>query len=82
VAPRKRRSKRFNNFAQDANFNRGAYRSIEDTWAKAVRSGNRVFVQIVPHYHGTSMRPYLLTVRWTIDGKSFERDLPNEKQGK
>jgi hypothetical protein len=72
----------FNHFAQDANFNRGVYRSIEDTWAKAVRSGKQVFVEIVPHYHGTSMRPYLLMVRWTIDGDRFSRDLPNEKQGK
>jgi hypothetical protein len=72
----------FNHFAQDANFNRGAYRALEDEWAKAVRSGKRVFVDIVPHYRGTSMRPYLLTVRWTIEGATFKRDLPNEKQGK
>ena len=71
----------FNHFAQDANFNRGAYRALEDKWARAVRSGKRVFVDIVPHYHGTSMRPYKLVVRWNIGGDDFFREFPNEKQG-
>jgi hypothetical protein len=70
----------FNHFAQDANFNRGAYRALEDKWAGAVRSGKRVFVDIVPHYRGTSMRPNKLIVRWVIDGEEFIREFPNEKQ--
>jgi hypothetical protein len=72
----------FNHFAQDANFNRGAYRALEDKWAKAVRSGKRVFVDIVPHYRGTSMRPYLLWVTWTIDGRRARQRFTNEKGGK
>jgi hypothetical protein len=72
----------FNHFAQDANFNRGAYRTIEDEWAKAVRAGKRVFVDIVPHYRGTSMRPYKLDVVWFVDGDRFFRAFPNERQGK
>lgn len=71
----------FNHFAQDANFNRGAYRAIEAKWAKAIRSGKRVFVDIVPHYHGASMRPYGVTVTWIIDGQKRVREFTNEKQG-
>jgi hypothetical protein len=70
----------FNHFAQDANFNRGAYRAVEDKWAKAIRSGERVFVDIVQHYRGTSMRPYGLTVSWFIDGREWSLEFPNEKQ--
>jgi hypothetical protein len=72
----------FNHFAQDANFNRGAYRVLEDRWAKAVRSGSRVFVDIIPHYRGTSMRPYKLVVTWNIGGTGQIQDFPNEKQSK
>jgi hypothetical protein len=72
----------FNHFAQDANFNQGAYRTLEDQWAGAVRSGKRVFVDIVPHYRGTSMRPYKLIVTWIVDGKESLREFGNEKQGR
>ncbi|MBA3667280.1 MAG: DNA/RNA non-specific endonuclease [Sphingomonas sp.] len=72
----------FNHFAQDANFNRGAYRSLENQWAQATRSGKRVFVDITPDYRGTSMRPYKLTVRSIVDGKEFIRGFPNEKFGR
>ena len=72
----------FDHFAQDANFNRGAYRVLEDKWAKAVRSGNRVFVDIIPHYRGSSMRPFKLDVVWVIDGNRLFRSFANEKQGK
>src|SRR3546814_19055716 len=44
----------FNHFAQDANFNRGTYRAMEDAWAASVRAGHRVMVDIVPHYDGLS----------------------------
>lgn len=72
----------FNHFAQDANFNRGAYLALENQWAKSIRSGRRVFVDIVPHYRGTSMRPYRLVVTSIIDGKKRVADSPNEKQGR
>lgn len=68
----------FNHFAQDANFNRGAYRAMEDGWAKALRDGQKVFVVIEPHYKGTSRRPYQIAVTWSIDGKEKNRNFPNE----
>ena len=70
----------FNHFAQDANFNRGAYRGLEERWARAVHSGRRVFVDIVPHYRGTSMRPYKLTIYWDDGGQEYFHQFPNERQ--
>lgn len=71
----------FNHFAQDANFNRGAYRGLEEQWAKDVRARKRVFVEIVPLYRETSMRPYRLRVIYFIDGKRTIRSFPNERTG-
>lgn len=69
----------FNHFAQDANFNRGAYRVLEEQWAAEVRAGDRVFVDIVPLYQGTSMRPYKLIVYWVVDERTYRREFPNER---
>lgn len=71
----------FNHFAQDASFNRGAYRALEDGWAREVRAGRRVFVDIVPHYRGASARPYKLTVTWQMDGRRQTREFRNERKG-
>jgi LysM repeat protein len=72
----------FNHFAQDKNFNRGAYRAMEDGWSKELRAGKKVTVKIVPLYEGTSKRPYHLTVTWYVDGKQQVQDFPNEAKGK
>lgn len=72
----------FNHFAQDAKFNRGAYRVLEDGWARDVRAGKRVFVEIAPFYRGTSRRPYRLNIKWYVDGKPFQKKLANEGRGK
>ncbi|WP_037487873.1 LysM peptidoglycan-binding domain-containing protein [Sphingobium indicum] len=70
-----------NHFAQDRNFNRGAYRAMEDGWAKELRVGKKVIVDIVPHYEGISKRPYSLTVTWYVDGKKRVREFANETKG-
>lgn len=59
----------FNHFAQDANFNRGGYRQLEDEWARDKRAGRAVTVKIVPQFSGTSVRPSTINVWWTVDGK-------------
>ncbi|MGI4879005.1 MAG: DNA/RNA non-specific endonuclease [Janthinobacterium lividum] len=71
----------FNHFAQDANFNTGPYRVMEDKWAKAVRNGSEVTVTITPSYAGTSTRPSELTV-YTLHARFNERHFHNEHQGK
>jgi hypothetical protein len=69
----------FNHFAQDANFNRGVYRQIEKEWADDIKAGKRVFVDIIPHYDGSSIRPDRLTIRWKVGDQGFERNLPNHR---
>lgn len=72
----------FNHFAQDANFNRGTYRAMEDAWAASVRAGHRVTVDIVPHYDGLSLRPDRVKVTWFVDGERHLRNFGNESGGK
>ncbi len=72
----------FNHFAQDANFNRGAYRVLEERWARAKRQGQIVTVRIVPEYGGTSVRPTAIKVWFVIDGHPSYRHFPNERTEK
>jgi len=58
----------FNHFAQNGNFNMGAYRSLERQWDKLLQDGHAVKVQITPKYDGDSLRPERLTVKYSIDG--------------
>jgi hypothetical protein len=71
----------FNHFAQDSNFNRGAYRSLEDQWAKSMKAGHVVTVKIDPQYTGGSLRPDKIDVYWTIDGVPNFRNFINKKKG-
>lgn len=72
----------FNHFAQDASFNRGAYRALEDKWAKARREGRKVTVTILPRYAGGSVRPSSVEVRFVIDGVARGTTFSNEKGGR
>lgn len=58
----------FNHFAQDANFNRGRYRVLEDQLAKLKRLGKTVPIRISPHFQGKSHRPYEIDVIFWVDG--------------
>lgn len=69
----------FNHFAQDANFNRGGYRVLEDEWARDRRAGTAVTVKIVPRFDGTSVRPSVIDVWWTVDGNEKSLKFPNER---
>jgi hypothetical protein len=69
----------FNHFAQDASFNRGGYRALEDNWAKSIRAGHKVFVDIIPHYTGDSQRPDGIDIFYFIDDKRYETYFPNGK---
>lgn len=68
----------FNHFAQDANFNRGRYRALEDQWARAKRAGKKVTVKIVPYYTRSSIRPSTIDVWFKIDGHEKSLKFPNE----
>jgi hypothetical protein len=68
----------FNHFAQDRNFNRGKYRTLEDQWARELRAGKRVDVRIIPSYEGSSRRPSFINVWFWIDGERQSLKLPNQ----
>lgn len=72
----------FNHFAQNSSFNRGAYRAIEDGWAKEIKAGKRVVVDIVPHYTGSSTRPDKLTITWKVGNEEYVQELPNGRKGR
>jgi DNA/RNA non-specific endonuclease len=71
-----------NHFAQNANFNRGAYRALEDQWARALKRGERVLVRIRVRYTTGSRRPDFLLVRYFINGGWRRQLFPNRRGGK
>lgn len=71
----------FNHFAQDQNFNRGAYKSLENKWDAALKNGKNVKVEILPNYIGDSVRPNSLNVKYWIDGKPAMKVLFNRPGG-
>ncbi|MGR6327554.1 DNA/RNA non-specific endonuclease [Sphingomonas sp. XXL09] len=72
----------FNHFAQDANFNRGEYRRLEDQWARAKRAGRNVTVRILPSYDGASKRPSKINIWFNINGYRRSLAIPNEPEEK
>ena len=72
----------FNHFAQDANFNRGGYRVLENQWANDMRKGKQVHVTITPRYVGASKRPNAIDVAYTSNGKFYSESFPNASKGK
>lgn len=67
----------FNHFAQDANFNRGKYRAIANTWARAQHNHQSVWVKIVPTYLGLSKRPDSIRVIYKIGTSRSQKDFSN-----
>jgi hypothetical protein len=71
----------FDHFAQDANFNRGGYRVLEDQWAQDTKAGKQVYVSITPIYTGSSRRPAKINVVFSINGQRSFRNFPNISKG-
>lgn len=67
----------FNHFAQDAEFNKGAYRSLELKWEKAITAQQVVAVHVLPSYPGLSQRPSSIEVRWKIGSHAFKSTFRN-----
>jgi hypothetical protein len=72
----------FNHFAQDRNFNRGAYRALEYKLAAEQRVKKKVWVDIRPYYQGLSVRPYKVVVRYKVNDILFKKEFPNERTKK
>ncbi|MBC1473634.1 hypothetical protein HB852_03215 [Listeria grandensis] len=67
--------------AMNGNVNVSAYKTIENSWKKALVEGKSVHVNIKPVYMGESKRPMRFDLKYTIDGKKYVRRLPNEFGG-
>jgi hypothetical protein len=70
-----------NLLAQNSNLNRGQWLQMEKGWAKALKEGKEVSVEIKPEYKGDSLRPERFRVKATIDGETSTRFFRNQSGG-
>ena len=63
--------------SQARRVNRSEYKMIENIWAKALKEGKKVSVDIQIHYANGGMRPASFTVEYTIDDIWFQRIINN-----
>jgi HK97 family phage portal protein len=70
-----------NHFAQDAKFNRGLYRQMENAWKKELSRAQKVKVHIKVKYKGLSRRPESLHVTYRVGGKKRIRNFNNSSKG-
>ena len=66
----------------DGNLNKGAWKQMENAWAKALKEGKQVNVKIEPVHIGDSVRPDSFNVTYTIDGRLKEQTFINSPGGK
>ncbi|MGP2462606.1 hemagglutinin repeat-containing protein [Pantoea ananatis] len=67
----------------DGNLNKGAWKQMENTWANALKDGNKVDVNIHPIYSGNNTRPDRVIVKYSIDGgRPVNIDFKNSPGGK
>jgi hypothetical protein len=66
-----------NMVSQLSTVNQSKYRILENKWAKALKNGKKVSVEIKVHYSGDSLRPDSFEVVSVIDGKRYTQLIPN-----
>lgn len=59
---------RLNLLPMNGNLNKGTWKSMENTWASALKEGKQVSVKIEPVYSGKSVRPDSFNVEYSIGG--------------
>jgi hypothetical protein len=64
--------------SQAENVNRSEYRKIEEQWAKALRNGQKVQLNIDIHYDQGGVRPSSFDVTYTIDGVQHRQKICNQ----
>ncbi|WP_196603020.1 DNA/RNA non-specific endonuclease [Pectinatus frisingensis] len=64
----------------NSTLNRSKYKSLENTWKKALADGKEVKVKIEPIYEGNSSRPSQFGVNYFINGGKFSAELTNYKE--
>lgn len=65
----------------DSNLNRGEFKKLENSWAKALENGQTVDVKVTPVYKGDSVRPDSFKVTQIIDGIKSNKILKNKPGG-
>ncbi|WP_242685673.1 DNA/RNA non-specific endonuclease, partial [Photorhabdus sp. RW14-46] len=74
---------RLNVVPMDGNLNKGAWKQMENSWAKELKAGKRVDVKIQPRYSDNSNRPSSFDVSYTVDnGRPIEINIKNVPGGK
>ena len=68
--------------SQAQKVNRSEYKVIEDIWAKALKEGKKVSVDIEVHYADGGARPTGFTVQYAIDGKWKKQTIENKIERK
>ena len=68
----------FNLVPQNANLNRGEWKSMENSWADAVSNGQEVKVMVEPIYGETSTRPENFEVLSQVDGELTYTSFANQ----
>ncbi len=66
-----------NYLPQKGSLNQGAWKKMENDWAKELAAGKKVEVDIRPIFEGNSKRPIGFKVKETINGKSKIREFKN-----
>ncbi|MEB2187251.1 DNA/RNA non-specific endonuclease [Xanthomonas campestris pv. campestris] len=74
---------RLNLVPMNANLNKGAWKSMENEWADALKNGKSVKVKIEPIYSGSTIRPDSFSVKYSIDdGRPIVMDFTNSPGGR
>lgn len=63
--------------SQASNVNLSKYKRIENHWAREIKKGKTVTVNIVVDYEKDSLRPKAFHIEYTIDGEYYEQDIIN-----
>ncbi len=62
-----------NMYSQKGVLNQGAWKNMENLWAREMVAGKDVKIQVKAIFEGTSKRPSKFKVQFTIDGQPFNR---------
>ena len=74
---------KLNLIPMDGNFNKIAWKKMENKWADALKDGKKVDVNIQPIYSGDNTRPDRVIVKYSIDGnRPVNVDFKNSPGGK
>ena len=66
----------------NATLNRSEYKTLENTWRKAIEEGKEVTIKVKPIYDKKSHRPSEFKINYSIDGKKYSERLTNYVGGK